>query len=68
MTFEQDQVEVKLALARLKQDHSDFDAAINAMIAQGCDSLQIQRIKKKKLGIKDQLQKLQDQIIPNIIA
>ncbi|UXM95499.1 YdcH family protein [Bartonella sp. HY329] len=68
MAFEQEQVEVKLAVARLKQDHADFDAAINAMSAQGCDPLQIQRIKKKKLAIKDQLQKLEDQIIPDIIA
>ncbi|UXN03542.1 MULTISPECIES: YdcH family protein [unclassified Bartonella] len=68
MASEQEQVEVKLAVARLKQDHADFDAAINAMSAQGCDPLQIQRIKKKKLAIKDQLQKLEDQIIPDIIA
>ena len=33
----------------------DFDAAINAMIAMGCDALQIQRMKKKKLALKDRL-------------
>lgn len=68
MASEQEQVELKLAVARLKQDHADFDAAITAMSAQGCDPLQIQRIKKKKLAIKDQLLKLEDQIIPDIIA
>lgn len=68
MASEQEQVELKLAVARLKQDHADFDAAIIAMSAQGCDPLQIQRIKKKKLAIKDQLLKLEDQIIPDIIA
>ena len=65
---EQDQVEIRLAFARLRQDHADFDAAIAAMIHTGCDPLQIQRMKKKKLTIKDQLQQLEDQIIPDIIA
>ena len=46
----------------------DFDAAINAMIAMGCDALQIQRMKKKKLALKDRLKNLEDRIIPDIIA
>jgi hypothetical protein len=65
---EQEQAEIRLALARLRQDHADFDAAIAAMIHTGCDPLQIQRMKKKKLTIKDQLQRLEDQVIPDIIA
>lgn len=65
---EQEQAEIRLALARLRQDHADFDAAIAAMIQSGCDPLQIQRMKKKKLTIKDQLQRLEDQVIPDIIA
>jgi hypothetical protein len=65
---EQEQAEIRLALARLRQDHADFDAAIAAMIQTGCDTLQIQRMKKKKLTIKDQLQRLEDQVIPDIIA
>jgi hypothetical protein len=65
---EQEQAEIRLALARLRQDHADFDAAIAAMIQTGCDPLQIQRMKKKKLTIKDQLQRIEDQLIPDIIA
>lgn len=65
---EQEQAEVRLAFARLKQEHADYDAAIEAMIATGCNPLQIQRMKKKKLAIKDKLQDLEDQIIPDIIA
>jgi len=65
---EQEQAEIRLALARLRQDHADFDAAIAAMIQTGCDTIQIQRMKKKKLTIKDQLQRLEDQVIPDIIA
>ena len=65
---EQEQAEIRLEYSRLKQEHADFDAAINAMIATGCDPLQIQRMKKKKLMLKDRLTVLEDRIIPDIIA
>ena len=65
---DQEQAEIRLEFAKLKQEHTDFDAAINAMIATGCDALQIQRMKKKKLSIKDRLKELEDRIIPDIIA
>ncbi|GAB4359914.1 MAG: YdcH family protein [Oricola sp.] len=65
---EQDQAELRLAFARLKQEHADYDAAIEAMTKVGCNLMQIQRMKKKKLAIKDKLQKIEDQIIPDIIA
>ncbi|MEX0405766.1 YdcH family protein [Aquibium sp. LZ166] len=65
---DQDQAEVRLEFARLKQEHADFDAAINAMIATGCDPIQIQRMKKKKLALKDRLTVLEDRVIPDIIA
>jgi hypothetical protein len=65
---EQEQAEIRLEFAKLKQEHADFDAAINAMLAMACDALQIQRMKKKKLALKDRLQQLEDKIIPDIIA
>jgi hypothetical protein len=65
---EQEQAEIRLEFARLKQEHADLDAAINAMIATGCDRLQVQRMKKKKLALKDRLKLLEDRIIPDIIA
>ncbi len=65
---DQEQAEYRLEFARLKQEHADFDAAIEAMIATGCDPLQIQRMKKKKLKIRDRMQSVEDQIIPDIIA
>lgn len=65
---DQEQADIRLEFSRLKQDHADFDAAINAMIAMGCDPLQIQRMKKKKLFLKDRLIALEDRIIPDIIA
>lgn len=65
---EQDQAEVRLEFARLKQEHADLDAAINAMVLTGCDPLQIQRMKKKKLLLKDRLRLLENRVIPDIIA
>ena len=65
---DQEQAELRLAVARLRQEHEDYDAAINAMIQIGCEALRIQRMKKKKLILKDKLSQLEDQIIPDIIA
>ncbi len=65
---DQEQAELRLALARLRQEHEDYDAAINAKIQIGCEALKIQRMKKQKLILKDKLSKLEDQIIPDIIA
>nr|WP_298103591.1 DUF465 domain-containing protein [uncultured Shinella sp.] len=65
---DQEQAEMRLAAARLRQEHEDYDAAINAMIQVGCEALRIQRMKKKKLILKDKISKLEDQIIPDIIA
>jgi hypothetical protein len=65
---DQEQAELRMQFARLKQDHADFDAAIEAMIKTGCEPLQIQRLKKKKLALRDLMQKIEDQIIPDIIA
>lgn len=57
-----------MLVARLRHEHEDFDVAINAMIKTGCDQLRVQRMKKKKLAIKDKITELEDQIIPDIIA
>ncbi|MES0208872.1 YdcH family protein [Mesorhizobium sp. M0028] len=65
---DQEQADIRLEYSRLKQEHADLDAAINAMIAMNCDPLQIQRMKKKKLFLKDRLMALEDKIIPDIIA
>lgn len=57
-----------MMVARLRVEHEDYDAAINAMVTTGCDQIRIQRMKKKKLGLKDRIARLEDQIIPDIIA
>ena len=61
--------ELELQLARLKQEHRDLDTAIEALeqMVAG-DQLQIQRLKKRKLHLKDQINRLEDQLTPDIIA
>ena len=65
---DQEQADVRLVLAKLRQEHEDYDAAINAMIQVGCDALRVQRMKKKKLSLKDKITQFEDQIVPDIIA
>lgn len=65
---DQAQAELRLQVARLRQEHSDYGTAIDAMIKTECDKLTIQRMKKKKLRLKDQILKLENEIIPDIIA
>lgn len=56
-------------LARLREEHRDLDAAIDALEAiTAADQLQIQRLKKRKLFLKDRIMALSDQLTPDIIA
>lgn len=53
----------------LRQEHGDLDAAIEALLsAPAIDQLQIARIKKRKLRLKDEIAILEDMLIPDIIA
>ncbi len=53
----------------LKIEHRDLDAAIDALNAAGAtDQLQIARLKKRKLRLKDQIALIEDYLIPDIIA
>jgi hypothetical protein len=53
----------------LRVEHRDLDAAINALLDQGgADQLQIARLKKRKLRLRDEIALLEDQLIPDIIA
>ncbi|HEX8240386.1 MAG TPA: DUF465 domain-containing protein [Allosphingosinicella sp.] len=56
-------------LVRLRQEHRDLDAAIEALrISPASDQLQLARLKKRKLRLKDEIALLEDQMIPDIIA
>jgi hypothetical protein len=53
----------------LRQEHRDLDVAISALVSAGsADQLQIQRLKKKKLLLRDEIERLADTTIPDIIA
>ncbi len=56
-------------LAMLRLEHRDLDAAIGALAAVPLpDQIQIARLKKRKLRLKDEIEQLQDALLPDIIA
>jgi hypothetical protein len=64
-----DDSEIEMRLAALRTEHGDLDASIDALRATGsADQLQIARLKKRKLRLKDEITALEDQLIPDIIA
>ncbi|MEW6256357.1 MAG: DUF465 domain-containing protein [Pseudomonadota bacterium] len=64
-----DEREVRALLERLRQEHRDLDAAIAALSSvSGPDVLQLQRLKKRKLHLKDRISHLEDELFPDIIA
>ncbi|HEY8604847.1 MULTISPECIES: YdcH family protein [Tsuneonella] len=61
--------ELRKRLAMLRTEHRDLDAAIDALTAAGStDQLQIARLKKRKLRLKDQISMVEDELLPDIIA
>lgn len=64
---DEDERELQTELARLQQEHRDLDAAIDALRGSP-DQLQLTRLKKRKLQLKDQITKINDQLLPDIIA
>ncbi|ASP34594.1 YdcH family protein [Labrenzia sp. VG12] len=66
---QQDSETLRMELAQLRQEHRDLDVAVEALAAtSNHDVLQLQRLKKKKLMIKDRISVLEDQLFPDIIA
>jgi hypothetical protein len=64
-----DEVELRAKLAELMQEHRDLDNAIAALLETGTrDQLQITRLKKRKLQLKDEITKINDRLLPDIIA
>ncbi|WP_068087292.1 YdcH family protein [Novosphingobium rosa] len=61
--------ELRKRLEMLRIEHRDMDAAIDALSGAGSqDQLQIARLKKRKLRLKDQISQIEDYLIPDIIA
>ena len=66
---DQDNNEFALELAQLQQEHRDLDAAIEALHESPApDLLRLQRLKKRKLQLRDRISFIEDQITPDIIA
>jgi hypothetical protein len=60
---------IQAKLDALRLEHRDLDDVIDRLIEKApFDQLQLQRLKKRKLGLKDQIIRLESQLIPDIIA
>lgn len=56
-------------LERLRQEHRDLDEATTAMAASAlADPIRLQRLKKRKLALKDRIAEIEDILLPDIIA
>jgi hypothetical protein len=66
---EEEERAIRGELAELHQEHRDLDAAIIALSeSPHPDSIRIQRMKKRKLALKDRIAILDDRLLPDIIA
>lgn len=64
-----DTKKIKEMLTELKNEHRDLDDAISQLTEnRQYDQIKLQRLKKRKLLLKDQIAKLEDNLLPNIIA
>jgi len=60
---------LKVKLEMLRREHRDLDLAIDAMDQSGRgDQLALRRLKKQKLSLKDQISRVEDRLLPDIIA
>ena len=60
---------LQIQLAVFKSEHRDLDDAISALVEKGtADQLTLQRLKKRKLALKDKITRLEDRLTPDIIA
>jgi hypothetical protein len=67
MTDEEEQA-LRAKLHQLREEHRDLDAAIAAMTELTADQLRLTRLKKRKLQLKDQITRIEDSLLPDIIA
>ncbi|MEM7242853.1 MAG: DUF465 domain-containing protein [Pseudomonadota bacterium] len=60
---------LRIKLAQKREEHRDLDDAIVALeTTAGRDALQLQRLKRQKLALKDEIQRIENQLLPDIIA
>jgi hypothetical protein len=64
-----EETRIRAQIAALREEHQDLDDAVSALEALPMpDQLQVARLKKKKLTLRDQIAKLEDRLTPDIIA
>jgi hypothetical protein len=64
-----DETQIAKRLEMLRIEHRDLDSAIGALFETGSsDQLQLARLKKRKLKLRDEMALLEDQLIPDIFA
>ncbi|MEO0411499.1 MAG: DUF465 domain-containing protein [Pseudomonadota bacterium] len=64
-----DETALRQRLTLLQEEHQDLDSAITALIEETpFNQLQAQRLKKKKLQLRDEISRIEDLLIPDIIA
>jgi hypothetical protein len=65
----EDEAAIRARLADLRQQHADLDAAVAALETNpAADQIQLARLKKRKLALRDLIVKLEDMLMPDIIA
>jgi len=65
----EDLEELRAKLTELKNEHRDLDQVIQDLTSSGpYDQIKLQRLKKRKLQLKDQISQLEDGMLPDIIA
>jgi hypothetical protein len=68
-TTDSDRERITHRIAELQSEHRDLDAMIELLLAQPrCDELQVRRLKKRKLQLRDAINQLQMQIVPDVPA
>ena len=66
---EEEKAQIRQRLQALEVEHHDLDDVIDRLTGDASlDRLQLQRLKKRKLMLKDQIQRLRTRLIPDIIA
>jgi hypothetical protein len=67
--IDEEEQTLRARLAELRQEHGDLASAIAAIAeATHCDQLQLTRLKKRKLQLKDQIARIEDSLLPDITA
>lgn len=67
--MEREESALREELARLKEEHRDLDSAISALEQGGTPNhLQLTRLKKRKLHLRDRISTIEDRLLPDIIA